>query len=145
VPKATVDKSKVYGPYDLKTAPPDGYVKLRKLTYGETMQRMEIGAGNVEGTRKGKMSMKVGALAMEAFEFGRCIVEHNLTDENGHLLNLGSVAGLNLLDPQIGDEIAKLINDLNRAESEEELGNLPENPTEPLTEELSETEDISPS
>lgn len=111
--------------HDLKSAPPDGFVELRRMSYGEYIKRREMLSGmRLEG--KGKNAEAVMQLANEKvtqFEFARCIVDHNLEDEKGKKLNLSSVKDFSKLDPRIGQEIGDLIDDMNQLKNEDEEGN----------------------
>jgi hypothetical protein len=53
------------------------------------------------------------------FDFERCIVEHNLEDEDGRLLNLSSISDVRKLDPRIGEEIDEHLSSLNNFEEDE--------------------------
>lgn len=113
---------------DLKTAPPDGFVELKRMSYGQKMQRTQIATDMTVEVQKGQKSQKasidVAQLEVTLFEFRNCIVDHNLTDENDQKLNLHSKEGLSKLDPRVGDEIGKYIDELNNYDGEDDdLGN----------------------
>lgn len=127
MPRATVNLEPGDKQY-LKTCP-EGWVQLRRLSYGQKLQRQEhVGKlmiemkGRKQGTR-GEMQMMQAAATL--YDYRCCIVDHNLETETGEKLNLGNQVDLNSLDPRIGEEISKLIDDLNNFEDEEEgeLGN----------------------
>lgn len=105
--------------HDLKTLE-GGFVVLRRMTYGEKLQRRQI-AMQMEMQGKGKdakMSLDMQVEQTALFEFSKLVVEHNLEDETGRNLNLGSPVDLVKLDPRIGDEIEALISDMNDFDSE---------------------------
>lgn len=116
--------------HDLKSAPPDGYVVLRKMTYGQKLIRQQNALTiNMEmqrqrsksGTTKANMEME--ALTSALFDFKTCVVEHNLTDDNGTPLNLATDFDVQRLDPRVGEEISTLIDQMNNFEEDEEQGN----------------------
>lgn len=108
--------------HELKSAPPDGFVELRRMTYGEYIKRREMLSGmRLEG--RGKDANAVMQLANEKvtqFEFAKCILDHNLEDENGRKLNLASVKDFSRLDPRVGQEIGELIDKMNQFQSEDD-------------------------
>lgn len=122
MPKAT--GSSETEQHDLKTCP-GGYVVLRRMTYGEFIKRREMLSGmRMEG--KGRDAQAVLQLANEQvtqFEFSRCIVDHNLEDDSGRKLNLGSPKDFSQLDTRIGQEIGELIDKMNQLHNEDEDGN----------------------
>lgn len=136
MPKATVDPELHHR--DLKTCP-DGYVKLRTLSFHEMEMRKDI-AGRMyqeqsaADARKGKtqdeemlrayfesMNVKV-----TEFEFRNCIVEHNLfvDDAETQLINFDKPMHTWKLDPKIGEEIVKYITELTQID-EDDVAPLP--------------------
>lgn len=112
---------------ELKTCP-GGYVTLRRLTYGQKLDRMKhVGKLSVDMRGKGKSTrgeMEMLQKASTVYDFKMCIVDHNLEDENGNKLNLQLERDIDRLDPRIGEEISDLIDELNNFEVEDdELGN----------------------
>lgn len=114
--------------FDLKSCP-EGYVVLRRLNYGQYLERqamaMEMrmstsGAGR-GGDRQIEADIKMAAQRTAEFEFAHCIVDHNLTDDSDRPLNFAEKWTLTALDIRIGAEIGELINKVNGFE--EELGN----------------------
>lgn len=98
--------------FPLKSCP-EGFVLMRRITYGEHLTRREmmttIGMKGDKNDMQGEinyMNRKV-----TEYEFARLIVDHNLEDANGKKLDFKSPVGLELLDPRIGDEIGKYINE----------------------------------
>lgn len=119
--------------HNLKSLP-GGYVELKRLTYGQKVQRQEMATesimksqgGNRKQRRSNKvdednmaMSMRMMHRAVALFDFKHCIVDHNLTDENDKKLNFQDQTTLDRLDPKIGDEISQLIDDMNNFEEDE--------------------------
>lgn len=117
-----------------------GFVTLKRLTYGQKVQRQELATENIMragqgGNRKQRrsnkvneedmqMTMKAMHRAVALFDFKHCIVEHNLDDENDRKLNFQDPTTLDRLDPRIGDEISQLIDAMNNFEEDElEKGN----------------------
>ncbi len=131
MPKATA--SKEGKKFELKSCP-GGFVNLRRFNYGEVLHRREIG-GEMSGTpgkdekgaNKGleKFDLKVHHVEIQTYEFSRAIVDHNLEDDTGKKLNLGTVEGIAQLDSTIAQEIEELINALNEPPGDEESKSLP--------------------
>jgi hypothetical protein len=75
-----------------------------------------------------------------AFDFSHSIIEHNLQKENDELFNFLNVADIVQLDPEVADEIDKLIsklNDLNKTakEKDEKVAPLAKTSVKPLSQE----------
>jgi hypothetical protein len=100
---------------DLKSLP-EGYVILRRMSYGEYLQRRDL-AMDMEMEGKGQKDMHALAKMMNKrvseYEFSKTIVEHNLEDENGQLLNFSDPRTLERLDPRVGEEIGAHIDRMN--------------------------------
>lgn len=113
--------------FDLKTAPPDGYVVIRRLSYGESLKRDAISTKfTVDGSAKSKDFMgdiKIDQEAIAQFDFAHCVVEHNITDKSGRTLNFKDPKDLAQLDGKIGKEIGDLIDEVNKIEGNEEVKN----------------------
>jgi hypothetical protein len=113
--------------YNLKTLE-GGFVVLRKLSYGEVLQRRSMTKMVMEGQGKKDARAEIDMMNRRAteFDFQRCIADHNLfaDDAETRKLNLGNRTDLEMLDPQVGQEIEQLIDKLNNFDlSEEEEGN----------------------
>lgn len=123
MPRATVDVNETTR-HDLKSCP-GGYVVLRRLSYGEYLQRREmVGRMRFTGKKLDEAEMVAANKIVTAFEFKNCIVEHNLEDDNGQLLDFRSDISLRRLDPRIGEEIGNLIDAMHAPpDDEESLGN----------------------
>jgi len=126
MPNATSSSSKTEH-FDLKTLP-DGFVDLRKMTYGEMLRRRDIGstmrAGQGRG-RKAGIEFDTDSLEIQHYEFSRCIVDHNLEDESGKLLNFKNTADIVKLDPQIASEIESLIFEMNQPPQDDDEDDVP--------------------
>ena len=141
MPKATVSQDTTH--VDLRTCP-GGFVKLRQLPYAEMLARRDIitkmslesvpaslGAEQKDEIQRAHIEM--ANLESNRFTFRHCIVEHNLEDDNGKLLDFKDRRTLERLDPKIGMEIEEAIDKLNQ-EDEEELQNFTEQPSSSSTE-----------
>lgn len=111
--------------YDLKTLP-GGYVELRQLSYDEMLERrdgatqilMERGIKNADSQQ---MNVKVLNRWSNQYSFPRCIVEHNITDDQGVLLDFSKPERVfPMLDPKLGAEIESLIDKLNQEDEVDE-------------------------
>ena len=123
MPKATVSAETERK--ELKTALPDGYVVLRRMSYGQSVERrsmVTLGFESDGQSKDFKGEMAMGSKRITVYEFSHCIVDHNLEDDNGQKLDLSKIAVLDVLDPKIGQEIEKYIADMNNF-SEEDQGN----------------------
>ena len=126
MPKAvtTLDETQRF---DLKTCP-DGYVILRRMTFGQSVQRramLKLSVASSKGSKDFKGEMAMANEQITRFEFATCVIDHNLEDENGTKLNFASPVDFSRLDPRVGQEIEKLIGDMNNFNEEDdpELGN----------------------
>jgi len=140
MPRATIDREETFR-YDLKTLPSEngslgGYVVLRRLSYHQMMQRRDIAAkigweerrasrGKAKQEETIKAMMEVMNVATMEYEFKNSIVSHNLEDANGSLIDFTNPETYKSLDPRIGGEIGKYIDDLNQELDEDELENFP--------------------
>jgi hypothetical protein len=82
---------------------------------------IDMGGQQNRQTRRGKSTkaeLDMLSTASTAFDFRACLVEHNLEDENGQLLNLSQSENISRLDPRIGEEISILIDELNNFEKD---------------------------
>jgi len=109
---------------DLKSCP-EGYVVLRRLTYGQMLERRAMTKMEFTGGGKKDISgqMALANAAVQLYEYKHCVVEHNLTDENDRQLNFGSAIDVARLDPRIGTEIEVKIGEMNNYEEDESSGN----------------------
>lgn len=114
--------------HELKTLP-EGFVVLRRLTYGQKLERKAMSSiASAESGGRGSKNMKM-QIAMineqaQLYDFTHCIVDHNLTDDNDEKLDFSRVEHVRLLDPRIGEEIERLMDAMNNFEEDDpELGN----------------------
>lgn len=119
MPRAVVTTTNEH--FDLKTLP-EGFVELRQMTYGQVVQRrsmikLSFVSSKQQKDFRGEMAAANQEVTM--FEFKHCIVDHNLEDENGNRLNLGSPVDFAKLDPRVGQEIEKYISDMNNFDDED--------------------------
>jgi hypothetical protein len=114
---------------DLKTCPPDGYVVIRRQTYGEKLNNSESTMKLTAGAKKSSGLEGEVALVNKAvtiWQFANLIVDHNLEHQapNGdlRLLNFKQISDIQLLRGDIGEEIATYIDELNNFEATDEEG-----------------------
>jgi len=116
MPVATTSGEETFK-YELKSLE-GGYVVLRKLTYGEWLHRRQMSSNmSFKGGRSKDDFEGVMQLVNERathFEFAKCVVDHNLTDENDNPLNFAKPDTLKRLDSKIGEEISLRISKLNQ-------------------------------
>lgn len=127
MPRATVshDTKRI----DLRTCP-GGYVELRTLTFHEMNTRQDIATRMYQEQTTGKKKKRdeetirgyfeIMNVAVTEYEFRNCIVNHNLEDENGNLIDFTTPMQAWRLDPKIGQEIDKAIEDLNQLDVEDD-------------------------
>jgi len=97
-----------------------GFVVLRQLSYDEMLERrdgatkmlMERGASGRDADSK--MAVQIANKWSNEYTFPRCIVDHNLTDENEVQLDFRKPEFVfKMLDPRIGAEIERYIDEMN--------------------------------
>jgi hypothetical protein len=123
MPKATVSTELHHR--DLK-ALPEGFVKLKQLSFDQMLERrdkaMKMTMDSTTGDRarptSSKIEMESAMQWTRFFEFSNCIVEHNLEDDNGAPLNFNNPMTLKILDPKVGQEIERYIEELNQEDEE---------------------------
>lgn len=114
--------------FDLKSCPPDGYVVIRRMSYGEKLKRqsmmtkfrMEMGRNKSDAMN---MDVDLDQEKVSMWEFANLIVEHNLTDENVKPLNFKNMVDIARLGPVVGEEIQTYIDKLNSFEEDQEIKN----------------------
>lgn len=114
--------------FDLKSCPPDGYVVVRRMTYGEKLKRgsmmtkfrMEMGKNKSDSMN---MDVDLDQEKVSMWEFANLIVEHNLTDDTERPLNFKNMADISRLGPVVGEEIQTYIDKLNSFEEDDEVKN----------------------
>lgn len=123
MPKATVSQELHH--HDLKSLE-GGFVGLKQLSFDQMLERrdkamrMTMESEAPTGARRpsSKIEMESAMQWTRFFEFSNCIVEHNLEDDNGQPLNFGNPMTLRILDPKVGSEIERLIEELNQEDEE---------------------------
>jgi hypothetical protein len=106
--------------FDLKSLD-EGFVVLRKLTYGEMLHRRDLSARiTPKGKRDEDVEVGINQMSIVLYEFSRAIVEHNLEDDNGKLLDFRITRHVEMLDPRVAQEIEGLIIDMNRPPDEDD-------------------------
>lgn len=116
MPRATVtlDAQEV----QLKSCP-GGWVKLRQLPYHEMLVRRDKAARySMDQSREGTLDIETLSANTRQMEFAQCIVEHNLEDDLGNLLDFSNPNTLRVLDPRIGEEIGDAIDKLHQTEED---------------------------
>jgi hypothetical protein len=127
VPRATVNTEATR--HELKTCP-GGFVDLRALPFGQMLERREKASKmsmeqslsrSRQRSRDQQQTISFDLMQRWArsFEFKHCIVDHNLEDDKGQKLNFDLPGTLDILDPRIGSEIERYIDELNQEEEEE--------------------------
>jgi hypothetical protein len=109
--------------FELKTLP-GAFVVLRKMTYGQVLERRALTKLSFSSQGKGRNANLAGEIEMASravnlFEFRNCVVDHNLEKVEGTGLDLRSPVDVDALDPQVGQEIEKLIEDMNNFEDDD--------------------------
>jgi len=143
VPNVTVDPSATIHK-ELKTAPPDGFVDLRPLPFGMKLDRrskatramMRMPTQRKDAPKELVQEIESMDELTVAHDFAYCIVNHNLTDANGTRLDFTNKMVLKMLDPKVGSEIEKYINELNEDEDEESLEDFLARSTTPSGDEI---------
>lgn len=126
MPIAVVEENEEKCP--LKTCPPDGYVIIKKMNYGQSLERQdmiaEIAMQMPENKRNNpKMEIKFLQRKTALWEFANLIIDHNLQAKDGRLLNFKNPEDVTLIRGPIGDEIQAYINKFNSFEDDEEIKN----------------------
>lgn len=130
MPVATINPEE-YERFDLKSAPPDGYVMLRPLPYGMKLTRRDNASKmmmKAEAPKGGRGAVQQQTIELETlsewatqYDFAYCVGEHNLTKTDGTNIDFTNPLEFKMLNPRIGSEIERYINDLNEEEGEETL------------------------
>lgn len=102
----------------LKSAPPDGFVRIKKFGYGETLKirgmsarvKMDMRDRKQGGDESGELMFEMEQVT--AYKFLKAIVEHNLTI-NGKPINLKNRADFAAISPVVGAEIEAAIDEFN--------------------------------
>lgn len=122
MPKATVSQETVKK--DLKTCE-GGFVTLKQLPFGRLLERRDNASKlSMEG-KSDKVDIAMMQRWSRQFEFMHCIVDHNLEDDNGVKLDFNNEMSIYALDPRIGQEIEKYLDEMNGEDTPEEQANFP--------------------
>jgi hypothetical protein len=134
MPEVGYDKAPIRK--ELKTAPPDGFVSLRRLPYDEILKRRELAtrlsmAGQSNTRRRGrdrqqreedtKMSIEIAQVATREYEFANCIVDHNLTVDGTPVDFRNPKMAFKLVQPETLQEIELYLSELNMETDEDDL------------------------
>lgn len=131
MPVVTVDPGE-YERFELKSAPPDGYVLLRPLPYGMKLTRrskatkMMMRAQPTQNRKQAKEQEQVFELDSQdewavAYDFAYCIGEHNLEKADGTPVDFTKPMEIRMINPRVGSEIERLIDELNNDEDDESI------------------------
>lgn len=122
MPQATVTQETVHK--ELKSCP-GGYVELKQLSFDQMLERRDKAmrmsmeqAGRGRREQNAKIDLETASKWTRQFEFSHCIVDHNLEDDKGQKLNFANPMTLSVLDPKIGAEIERYIEELNQEDEE---------------------------
>lgn len=118
MPEAGVNTTAVH--VDLKTCPPDGYVEIRQLSYDEMLERRDnaVNVTQKMGIKDADANIRFANKWSNYFTFARCITDHNLTFDGKPIDFSRPQTALAQLDPKIGAEIEKAIDNLNQEQEE---------------------------
>jgi aromatic ring-opening dioxygenase catalytic subunit (LigB family) len=114
MPRATTNRAAIHR--ENLTTLEGAWVDLRKMTYGERIRVRELSMDlSVSGSKAeaNEMGAELRLMAVSEFEFICSIVDHNLEDEAGGKLDFSKPGVVQSLDPAVGEEIDRLISDLN--------------------------------
>lgn len=117
MPVATVISKTVHK--DLKSCP-GGWVELKQLTYDQMLERRDNATRMYMEAQQGKsnvdsrVSLQIANKWSVSYDFRNCIVDHNLETENGTKLDFSNQLVFQILDPKIGAEIEKYIDEMNQ-------------------------------
>jgi len=119
--------------FNLESLPPDGYIVIRALTYGQALERRQLATRlSMEQAQRNKtkqaggdskiskMDIDVMQRASREFEFANCIIEHNIEGPDGTTLSFNSPRTIDLLPKELGEEIEKYLDEMNGEEETEE-------------------------
>jgi len=122
VPRATIMQNNQR--FELQSCP-DGYIVIRRMTYGEKLNRQDdmMNMQTSANPKDTEMRIQIMAKRVALQDFANLIIEHNLTDDNDLPLNFRNPADVNRLDPRVGDEIGQLIDKVNSFEEAGEVKN----------------------
>jgi hypothetical protein len=103
-----------------------GWVELKRMSYGQILERrdmsMAMAVESAGRTDDLKAVIDMVQTKVQRFEFKNAIVDHNLEDEEGNKLSFSNPMHVGSLDPRIGEEIGRLIDNMNEWETDQESG-----------------------
>jgi hypothetical protein len=112
--------------FDLKTVP-EGYVVIRRMSYGDSLKRQKMSTKMTFGSTSDKKDfageLDIDQEGVALWDFANCIVEHNLTDDREIPLDFKKPSDVRRLARPVGEEIGKLIDDVNNFEDDETVKN----------------------
>jgi hypothetical protein len=108
--------------HELKTAPPDGYVDLRRMSFGEMLASQGLAYQvSMKASQSGDdadLDLNVTQAKVMEYQFGICVVGHNLEHETGRPLDFKRTPqDVHVLDPRVGGEIANIIDRMHKWET----------------------------
>lgn len=105
--------------FELESCPPDGFVVLRRLTYGQTIKRRaltKLSMNMDKGQKDFNGEMALASVEINNYEFATCVVDHNLERLDGTKFNFSNPVELQYLDPRVGAEIELHMDEMNNFE-----------------------------
>lgn len=124
MPVAVVVEEPIH--FDLKTCP-GGYVKIKRMSYGEKLTRRGFTSKMEMDMEKGGKSAKsfidLFKEEVELYDFANCVVEHNLTDVDERPLIFRNAVDVKKLSGRIAEEISTYIDKINNFEESDEVKN----------------------
>lgn len=124
MPRATVSTDTTHK--DLTTCP-GGYVELRQLPFGQMLTRRDKASRMIQEIDPKAKESDIARVQVDIlnewgrrYDFKHCIADHNLEDENGIKLDFSNALAIDILDPRIGQEIERYIDELNQADFDKE-------------------------
>lgn len=120
MPRATYNPDKTER-FDLESLE-GGYVVLRKMSYGQRVQVREMAMQLSMVAKTEELGIEMTQMRVDEFEFKTSIVEHNLEDEAGNVLNFAKAGTVGSLDPEVGTEISQLITKFNNPDTDPKDG-----------------------
>jgi len=75
----------------------------------------------VEPEETRRAELEVLNVKLMEWEFSKCIVDHNLEDDDGNKLDFSNSMSYDILDPKIGAEINEYIDDMNQEDEEDQV------------------------
>lgn len=112
----------------LDSLPPDGYVIVRRMNYGEKLIRSNMAAKFLMSSPtkdskdfQGQLDMQTEEVAY--WDFAHLVVEHNVQDLDGRTLNFQNRNDVRKLDGAVGEEIGRKIDEFQNPEVTQEVKN----------------------